>query len=477
MISSRFFIFFLIAWIWAAATSFALEEAAITGSAENTGDLPPSPASVSVSAGSLDLESAIRTALSKNPGLEAAAARVREAKERIDQARSAYFPRLDAAGSVYRTDFSDTDHESQLLMARIISPQAQIEDPQDGYTIGLSLSYTLFDGFERRYRLLSARHGREASAAALEDARRLIISAVAAAFLGAQLSLENISIAKADEVFNGRLLEDAQIRHRVGTGTLSEVLNFQVRMNQAVTQRIEQENGYEVALFGLAALMGLSDARLPEDMKPANLDALRQGDLEQPRTDALIQQALDTRPDLLRLRYSLKQAEDGIQMARAGYYPSVSLSGVYTGERTDDPRFSGEDFGNRIELGLSYNLFAGGLTRASVREAEQRRVGIMKDIENLSLLVTSEIRAAASSVLTAQVQVRLQEENTRLVTRTRDLVEKEYRAGQGSLVRLNEAQRDLTSAQGKLALAKVALRQAWVELETRSGPAPGRYAP
>ncbi len=48
-------------------------------------------------------------------------------------------------------------------------------------------------------------------------------------------------------------------------------------------------------------------------------------------------------------------------------------------------------------------------------------------------------------------------------------MEKEYNAGQASLVRLNESQKDLTTAQSNLALALVALRQAWVELETRTG--------
>ena len=473
----RLLVFILIAGIFGAAASFALEETASAESAPKTNAPLSSAVSTPVNAGNLDLETAIRTALSKNPSLEAATARVRQAKERITQAKSAYFPRLDATGSASRTDFSDTDHQSQLLMARIINPKAEFEDPQDGYTIGLALSYTLFDGFERKYRVLSARYGQDAGIAALEDARRLMISAVAASFLGAQLSLENITIAKADEDFNGRLLEDAQIRHRVGTGTLSEVLNFQVRMNQAVTRRIEQENGYDAALFSLAALMGFSEASLPEEMKPARLDALRPGDLDHPKTEALIQQALDTRPDLLQLRATLGQADAGIQSARAGYYPSVTLSGVYTGERTDDPQFTGDDFGNRVQLNLSYNLFAGGLTQANVREAEERRMEVMKNIENLSLLAASEIRTATARVLSAQVQARLQEENTALVTRTRDLVEKEYRAGQGSLVRLNEAQRDLIGAQSQLMLARVALRQAWIELETRSGPASGRYTP
>jgi len=76
-------------------------------------------------------------------------------------------------------------------------------------------------------------------------------------------------------------------------------------------------------------------------------------------------------------------------------------------------------------------------------------------------------------VVTAQTQVALQRDNVDLVQRTRDLVGKEYNAGQGSLVRLNEAKKDLTTAQSNLAL--VALRQAWVELETLTGSIMATY--
>jgi outer membrane protein TolC len=55
------------------------------------------------------------------------------------------------------------------------------------------------------------------------------------------------------------------------------------------------------------------------------------------------------------------------------------------------------------------------------------------------------------------------------VRENRDLVEKEYQAGQASLVRLNEAQRDLNRAQGRLALALVGLRQALKNLDASTG--------
>jgi outer membrane protein TolC len=74
-----------------------------------------------------------------------------------------------------------------------------------------------------------------------------------------------------------------------------------------------------------------------------------------------------------------------------------------------------------------------------------------------------------ANVRSAQYELELQRKNAGLVRENRDLVEKEYQAGQASLVRLNEAQRDLNRAQGRLALALVGLRQALKNLDASTG--------
>ncbi len=416
----------------------------------------------------LDLETAVGIALAGNPGLEAAAARVRQAKAQVDQARSAYWPRLDASASGARVDLSENAYQQNLFLAQLV-PSATLDNPEDNYNASLTASWTVFDGFERKFTNAAARYGEQSSAAALNDARRLLISAVAVSYFSAQLALENISIARADEEFNQRQLADAEARQRVGTGALSDVLNFQVRKNQAKTTRINQEYRYEIALYGLAALLGLPESRLPAHVQMARLAAETTAELSSPPVDDLIADAMFHRPDIQQAQWRIKQTEAQVKIAQSDYYPTVVVAGSLDGERVDDPGFGKDDFGNRIQVGLSYNLFAGGFTRAKVREARQGRMELEKLLEDLILSATSDIRSSAALVVTAQTQVALQRENVDLVQRTRDLVEKEYNAGQGSLVRLNEAQRDLTTAQSNLALALVGLRQAWVELETRTG--------
>ncbi|MBC2711873.1 MAG: TolC family protein [Desulfosarcina sp.] len=455
-------------WMVALPLAGIAQETAATGSSLK--EHPGNAITVDWAAiSTLDLEAAVEIALAGNPGLEAAAARVRQAKAQVDQARSTYWPRLDANASGARVELSENTYQRNLTTARIVNPTATIEDPEEYFNADLTASWTLFDGFERKFSNASARYGKQSSTAALNDARRLLISAVALSYFSAQLALENIAIAKADEEFNQGQLSDAEARHRVGTGSLSDVLNFQVRKNQAKTTRINQEYRFEIALYGLAALLGLPESRMPSHVQLARLSQETTSELSTPPVDDLIDDAMDNRPDIQQAQWGIKQTKAQIKVAQADYYPTVALAGSIDGERTDNPGFGRDDFGNQIRVGLSYNLFAGGLTRAKVREVRHREVELEKRLEELILFATSDIRSSVALVATAQTQVTLQRENVDLVQRTRDLVEKEYNAGQGSLVRLNEAQKDLTTVQSNLALALVGLRQAWVELETRTG--------
>jgi outer membrane protein len=131
--------------------------------------------------------------------------------------------------------------------------------------------------------------------------------------------------------------------------------------------------------------------------------------------------------------------------------------------------FESDDFGNTVGLNLTYNLFAGGLTRAQVQAAKARLREVEKIRDSAKINVTSEVRNVVERVLSAQKQLLLQRTNAALVRQNRDLVEKEYKAGVGSLVRLNEAQRDLISAQVSLAVSRSALRQAWFDLKSVTG--------
>ncbi len=423
----------------------------------------------------LDLDTAAEVALIGNPSLAAAQARVQQAAEVVKQAWAPYWPQLDASASVSRVKLSERDYIPQNALITAFNPGTSLNNPEEYYKAGLSASWLIFNGFARKFNLAAARYGEKASVSARFDTERLLLSAVTANFLQAQLAQENIAIAKADEAFNQRQLVEARLRYDVGTGSLSDVLNFQVRVNSAKSLLIQQERVLQTNLISLAALMGLPGSNFPEQVRLAELAPLQKQEMVIPQVPQLIETAVQLRPDLQQYEWNTQRAQAAIKQAQAGYYPTLSLVGNYDGQRPEDIHFENDDFGNTVGVGLSWNLFAGGLTRARVGEARAREIEVKKATENLSINVASEVRTSSAQIESAQRQLTLQEENTRLVQQQRDLVEKEYKAGVGSLVRLNEAQRDLTVAQAQLASARVALRVSWYDLLTATGEILGTF--
>ncbi|MCG6893985.1 MAG: TolC family protein [Desulfobacteraceae bacterium] len=417
----------------------------------------------------LRLETALAVAVADNPSVEAAAARMAQARERVVQARSRYWPRLDAGASAIRRSLSETDRTGALAMSRLFDPSAEVADPQEIYGANLTLSWTVFDGFQRKFSVAAAENARLESDEAHREVIRLLLSAVAGAYHRAQLARANAAIAKADEEFNTRQVRDARIRHEAGSGSLSAILNFEVQVNAARFRWIAARQEYDTAIAALAALMGLEEAAFPENATLAPLVPETEVEMRTPETGSEIPFAMSHRPDVLLREKIVRRVEAEVSAAKGAFYPVVELAGTVEGEREGDSGLESDDFGNAVILRLNYNLFSGGADRARLREAGARLREAEKNLEDRRLSVASEVRDAISGLKAAQEGLRLERENAELVRRNRDLVEKEYQAGQESLVRLNEAQRDLTQARSRLALARVSLQQAWYALDTATG--------
>jgi outer membrane protein TolC len=416
----------------------------------------------------LDLETAQRVGLMQNPNLMAASERLNQARERVRIAQAAYWPTLGTEASGRRVEISNNDGRNQGSSPFIFDPRDR-DDSTNVYRAGVISTWTVFDGFRRHYDNALARYGEDENLASLKEARRLLLSAIADNYYVAQLAMENIAIADADEEFNTRQLEEARARMRVGTGSLSDVLNFEVAVNAARSARNGFEREYSLAMIGLAALMGISDAGLPETLKLSALRRETVKELEAPTDMDNIAYALGHRTDLQRDQSIVNQAEAGVGLARSAFWPEIQFQTSVDGERTNSIEYERDDFGSTVGLFLSYPLFTGGERRARLAEAKYRKNEAEDNLDATRIAVASDVRRAIANVMTAQRELILQQDNATLVQRNRDLVEKEYNAGQASLVRLNEAQRDLNQATSQLALARVGLRQTWKNLDVATG--------
>jgi TolC family type I secretion outer membrane protein len=400
----------------------------------------------------ISLAMAKQIALENNPSLAAARERVVQAREAIAQARAAYLPTLSTISAWNYTektsDFTSGNNENL-------------------YSNKISATQLLFDGFLRKYATLAATYSKKMSLAAQQDAQRLLAWSVAQSFLTIQLARENVKIAESDMAFNQNQEKEALAREKSGTGSLSDLLNFKTRVNTARAFLISSQQDLKESCHGLAALMGYANAQFPEsmDIGPLDIQAIspETWDNENHGKEAYGGNNMDNflarRPDLIQAEYAVKAAGAQINVAVSGYYPTVALTGSYGLSSGEEFRDMGDTdkMGAAVGVTVNFELFSGGATKSSVREARSAKKELEKNLESSKLTAMSDIKSAADDINTTQRQLALQRENTDLVEKMRDLVEKEYTAGQASLVRLNEVQNDLVGALGDLAIARVSL--------------------
>ncbi|HUW61377.1 MAG TPA: TolC family protein [Candidatus Bathyarchaeia archaeon] len=455
----------------------------------------------------IGLANAQELALRNNPSLQAAEARIRQARARVRQAVSAYFPQVDTSFTATRTHLAEnllkTGRQAafnaplaplQSQLQQVLAGQASLGDPAtfvpqalsagaaavtarnavpdtvENYEAAVTATWLIFDGFGRWFTNAAARFGLRQNEASFHESQRLLLNAVAGAFYNVQFQRENVRIAEADQGYNERLLKDAKARRRVGSGSLSDELNFEIRMRAAEAAVLQAQNGYTVALVGLAALMGLPDAGLPAGTEVAELASESPEELEEPPAlDELLASADRRRPDLAAARFGMKTAHAAVGINRAQYFPTAAAFASRNAQRGNNAKFEQDDFASTIGVSVSYDLFTGFRRKAQVAEARAAEDEAQRLLQNAEINAYSEVRQALNDVLTSKRELVLERLNMANVERNRALVEREYEVGQASLVRLNEAQRDLIQAQGRLVFARVSLRQAWFALKTATG--------
>ncbi|MCP4589760.1 MAG: TolC family protein [bacterium] len=449
-----------------------------------------------VSPGLLELAEAREVALRANPSIHSARARLEAALARIAEARSFYFPQLALTHNSTRTML--TPSTRSRLTSGIASTPAIPQLPQDptltdilsllqipllnrgssttsnansfsDHSSILSATWTLFDGFAREARMMSAKYGYRASAMAVGDVERLVVQAVDTAYYQAQLGREQVRIARADEAFSREQLVDAEKRFEARKITKADVLNFEVRVRSAQADLVAAIGLRDTARVLLAELLGLSGAKLADDVDLAELEAETEEELTAPSTDDWIERALGGRPDYAQARHTVKARAEEVSLAQGQFSPELTLSGTYGFERASNLGYSVNDQSAAVGLELRWQLFTGGFRTSQVRRVQAEWWEAAAELERKRLEVVADVRSTTVGLIDAQEQVRLQRLNLESARENRRIVQLEYSAGKASLVRLNEAQRDYVNTDAELARSRIRLRQAWSDLRASAG--------
>ncbi|MCP4114309.1 MAG: TolC family protein [Desulfobacteraceae bacterium] len=409
--------------------------------------------------GRLTLDEAWKAALDNYPGIQEARQRIDAARAVLKQAKSAYLPTVTAQGGIKALDVTGQPDWN---------PYLRVDDSYNEMSLGIRLTWLLFDGFSREANTLAAIHGVELRKERLADTRRLLLKAVATAYYQAQLAVEGMVVAKQNQEFNQILEKDARIKWQVGAAPEAEMLNFSVKALQAESDFQAAERDFKIVCAALAQLMALPEAHLPEDLYPVRITKKGGSPLETFESD--YQFALAHRPDLKALDAGVLAQEQLLRAEKGNCYPDIALitGGGYMYE--DDKTVKDqEEHETYVGVVASWDLYTGGLRTGKIREVNAELRALTQQRKQLLLAMGAAIRQSRDRAETAFETYERQKLTLELTQRIREHVATAYRAGALPLTRLNQAQTDLVRASGAVALTWIQYRIALVNLAAETG--------
>jgi len=303
--------------------------------------------------GSAELDTLQTQLIAGNPTLAAAFANYAQARAVSDQARAGLFPTLGLNAGVQRA--------RESVNAPLIS--SAVPRYFDTNVVGGSVSYELDLWGQIRNEVKAGEANAAAAAADLENARLSLIAQLADDYIQLR-SLDRSSKILDDTVAAySRALVLTEQRHGAGIAPGLDVSQAQTQLNAARSQAAQTLAQRALMEHAIAALLGVSASTFSIERAIV--------DIQQPQIPTgLPATLLQRRPDIAGAQRRMMAANANIGVARAAYYPSLTL-GASGG-------FESTSFSNWISAPSSFwaigpnallSVFDGGLRKAQVAQA------------------------------------------------------------------------------------------------------------
>lgn len=322
----------------------------------------------------------------------------------------------------------------------------------------------VFDWLARK-NLKAANQNLKATELSIQDARDLVVQAVANAYLSIIAGAARVEATRSEVATAQALYERARDQHAAGTSPAIDELRSQVEWKSRQQQLLAAENQLAKNHLTLARVIGLPPAQafeLADDAPYAPLEGLS--------PEQMLDRARQSRADYQSLKAQLQSAEITRQAALAERYPTVSLKADFGVIGINPAQLhSSFDFTGAVKV----NIFDGGRIHADVAQNDAVIRQRKDEIADLERQIDLDIRLALLDLNSAADQVAVARSNVDLANQTLTQARDRFTAGVTDNIEVVQAQDSVANAQEALIasmyahnLAKVALARAVGMTET-----------
>lgn len=400
----------------------------------------------------LTLAQAEALALKNHPRVASAGLNASAARKVVDQARSVYLPTISA--NVTATD--------ALEGTAVAAGNLTTSSLSTRFASGVNLLQLVTDFGRTSHLVRSARLRADAANENVSKVRAGVLLDVQLAYYGA-LGSEAVRKA-AQAALDTRRITMPQVTALSQSAMKSTLdLSFaQVLVSEAELAVYQSENDLEQSRARLAAALGSDHTQtftLVDQTLPPALN---------PEQQALVDQALRDRPDLNVLRRNSDAAAEYAKPENKLSYKTVDVMGAAGAIPEHDASLPHDNYG-AAGVNINIPVFNGGLFAARRAEASLRAQAAAKDVQDFSIQISREVQDAWLQANTAFRKLGVTAQLVNQSNQALHLAQARYDAGLGSIVELNQAQLEQTSAEINAASAKYDYLSARAALDYATG--------
>jgi multidrug efflux system outer membrane protein len=383
-----------------------------------------------------ELQSLIKTALEQNYDLRDALAHVEMAQANLGVTRSDQFPQINAGGDV---------NVNRLSRNGAFPLPASLVPSQDRTWGEAQLNLLSFE-VDLWGRLRRATEAARANLLSAEENRKAVIttliSNVATQYftlreLDAELEIARQAIAKRQES-----LDLTASRRKYGIATDLDVKQAEQLVDTAdvtisnLQRQIEQTENQITLLLGVNPTGIVRKGTFDENALPPEVPA------------GLPSELLERRPDIRAAEQNLVAANADIGIAKAAYFPRLSLSGLLGGQSTAlSNLFSGPNSAWSFVPQLSQPIFTAGRLGANVKLAQAQRDSALVQYKKAIQTAFTEVSNGLIAHQRVQETRRKQQALVAVLEERKRLAYMRYEGGVDTQLNALDADRDLLQAQ------------------------------
>lgn len=400
------------------------------------------------------LQECINYALEKNIQLQQNKISLQESEIDIKDARASLFPSLS-----FSTGHNVVNRPYQEQSNTVSGTEIISSDEKTTYNGNYSLNaqWTLWNGGQRLNNLKQQKTNRDIARLTVSETENTLQEQITQLFIQILYADESIQINRSTLEVSKATYKRGQELFAEGSLSKADLAQLEAQVSDDQYQLVTAEStwrNYKLQLKQLLELDGSEEFNLvlPELNDENILKML-------PSQTDVYQAAMAIRPEIQSSRLSIENAKLGISAAKAGYYPTISLSAssssttnsASTNNWAQQMKYG---WNNMIGISLSIPIFDNRQNKSNVQKARLQYNTSQLDLINKQKELYSTIEGLWLDALNAQQQYVAAETKVKSSQTSFNMVNEQFNLGMKNTVELLTEKNNLLSAKQQLVQAK-----------------------